>query len=429
MKKYSILLFALLTFFSLHVSAQRLVIHCGALIDVSEEKMLEEQTILVEGDQILEIRKGYMTPAAGDSLIDLKAYTVLPGFMDMHVHLEGESSPTGYLKRFQDNPADIAYDAAVYARRTLMAGFTTVRDLGGSGVNSALRDAINAGKVTGPRIYSAGKSIATTGGHADPTNGFRADLMGDPGPKEAVINGPYEARKAVRQRYKNGADVIKITATGGVLSVAKDGSGPQFQMDELEAIVETAKEYGMITAAHAHGAEGMKRAVLAGITSIEHGTKMSEEVMDLMIEKGTWYVPTISAGKYVAEKAEIEGFYPPIIVPKAREIGPAIQATFEKAWRKGVPIAFGTDAGVSLHGDNAREFFFMVETGMKPMDALRTATINAAKLLNESERLGSLAPGMWADIVAVSGNPLEDIEVTENVQFVMKAGKVYKSPE
>ncbi len=429
MKRFHLLLLAFFTILSIQLNAQRLVIHCGALVDVTEEKMLTEQTIVVEGDRIVEVRKGYMTPASGDSLIDLSAYTVLPGFMDMHVHLEGESNPTEYLSRFQDNPADIAYDAAVYARRTLMAGFTTVRDLGGTGVNTALRDAIKEGKVIGPRIYSAGRSIATTGGHADPTNGFRDDLMGDPGPKQAVINGPYEARKAVRQRYKNGADVIKITATGGVLSLAKDGSGPQFQMDELEAIIETAREYGMITAAHAHGAEGMKRAVLAGITSIEHGTKMSEEVMDLMVEKGTWYVPTISAGKFVAEKAEIEGFYPPVIVPKAREIGPAIQATFGKAWRKGVPIAFGTDAGVSLHGDNARECYFMVETGMKPMDALKTATVNAAKLLNESDRLGSLAPGKWADIVAVSGNPIEDIQVTENVQFVMKGGKVYKSPE
>lgn len=421
------ILFILLILLAAPLTAQRYVLHCGSLVDVVNSEVLKKQTLIVEGDRIVEVRAGYIRPEKTDSLIDLTAYTVMPGFMDMHVHLEGESNPAAYLNEFQNNPEDIAYDAAVYARRTLMAGFTTVRDLGGTGVNNALRDAVKAGKVPGPRIYSAGKSIATTGGHADPTNGYRRDLMGNPGPQQGVINGPFEARQAVRQRYKDGSDVIKITATGGVLSVAKDGSGPQFQMDELEAIIQTAREYGMTTAAHAHGAEGMKRAVLAGITSIEHGTKMTEEVMDLMAERGTWYVPTISAGKYVAEKAEVEGFYPSVIVPKALEIGPMIQDTFGKAWRRGVPIAFGTDAGVSPHGDNAKEFYFMVETGMDPMEALRTATVHAAALLGASDDIGSLEAGKFADIVAVKGDPIRDIRVTEDVHFVMKEGSIYKS--
>lgn len=387
---------------------------------------MKEMTIVVEGDKIVKVEKGYAQAAENDKVIDLKSKTVLPGLMDMHVHIEGETSRDNYIKRFTLNEADIAFNSTVYANRTLMAGFTTVRDLGGSGVNTALRNAINAGKVIGPRIFSAGKSIATTGGHADPTNGYRHDLMGDPGPKEGVINGEDEARKAVRQRYKNGADVIKITATGGVLSVAKDGSGPQFKMDELKAIVETAKEYGMITAAHAHGAEGMKRAVEAGITSIEHGTMMTPEVMDLMKQKGTYYVPTISAGKFVAEQAKIEGYYPAVVVPKALAIGPQIQKTFAEAYKRGVKIAFGTDAGVFPHGENGKEFGYMVEAGMPPMEAIKSATSVAAKMLN-AEDLGAIEEGKKADIVAVNDNPLENIHTMENVTFVMKGGEVYKS--
>ena len=238
----------------------------------------------------------------------------------------------------------VALKATQYCERTLMAGFTTVRDLGGSGVNVSLQKAIARDFIRGPRIYTAEKAIATTGGHADPTNGVRFDLKGDPGPAEGVINGVEDAKKAVRQRYKNGADCIKITATGGVLSVAKDGSGPQFTIEEVKAIVETANDYGMVTAAHAHGKEGMRRAVLGGIHSIEHGTYMDEEVMALMVKHGTYYVPTILAGNFVAEKAKIPGFYPDIVVPKALAIGPQIQATFAKAYKYGVKIAFGTDS-------------------------------------------------------------------------------------
>ena len=351
----------------------------------------------------------------------------MPGLADLHVHIEGESNPSAYLDRFRMNKADVALKSTMYAKRTLMAGFTTVRDLGGSGVNVSLRNAINRGYVEGPRIFTVEKAIGTTGGHADPTNGVRADLMGDPGPKEGVINSAEDARKAVRQRYKNGADCIKITATGGVLSVAKDGQGPQFTQEELNAIVETAKDYGMHTAAHAHGAEGMKRAVVAGITTIEHGTLMTPEVMDLMKEKGTYFVPTISAGKFVMEKAKQKGYFPEIIVPKALAIGPQIQKTFAEAYKKGVKIAFGTDSGVSPHGDNGKEFIYMVEAGMPAIEAIISATITPAEILGVADQQGTLETGKLADIIAVDGDPIQDIEAMTKVQFVMKEGKIYKN--
>ena len=307
-----------------------------------------------------------------------------------------------------------------------MAGFTTVRDLGGSGVNIALKKAINKGTVIGPRIFTAGKAIGTTGGHADPTNGMRKELMGDPGPKDGIVNSPEDAKKAVRQRYKNGADVIKIMATGGVMSVAKNGQNPQFTMEEVKAIVETANDYGMLTAAHAHGDEGMRRAIIAGIKTIEHGTLMKEPTMDLMIKHNTFLVPTISAGKAAARMAEIPGFLPPIVAKKAKEIGPVSEKTFKKAYEKGVPIAFGTDAGVSPHGDNGKEFTYMHQAGMPVIDALKSATITNARLLGMGEELGQLKKGFIADIVAVSDDPLKKVETLENVVFVMKEGKIYK---
>jgi imidazolonepropionase-like amidohydrolase len=417
-----------LLFLSLTITSysQRSLIYCGLMIDGINDKAQSEMTIVIGNDKIIDVQKGYLKAENTDIIIDLKNKTVMPGLMDMHVHLEGESNPRSYLNEFTFNKADVAFDAVVFAERTLMAGFTTVRDLGGSGVNISLRKAVNAGKVKGPRIHTAGKAIGTTGGHADPTNGYREDLMGDPGPKEGVINGADEARKAVRQRYKEGSDVIKITATGGVLSVAKDGSSPQFTVEELQAIVETAKEYGMTTAAHAHGAEGMKRAVEAGITSIEHGTLMTPEVMELMKKKGTYFVPTITAGKSVEANAKIDGYYPAVIVPKALAIGPKIQQTFAEAYKAGVKIAFGTDAGVFNHGENGKEFGYMVEVGMKPMEAIKSATMESAKLLRIENQLGSIEKGKLADIVAVDENPLENIKTMENVTFVMKGGIVYK---
>jgi imidazolonepropionase-like amidohydrolase len=424
MKKICIILFAVSIVFT--AAAQRTVIHCGNLIDGKANDVQPQMTIVVEGNKIVSIEKGFTKPGSTDKLIDLSKKTVLPGLVDMHVHLEGETNKDQNLQRFTLNDADIAFRSTVFAKKTLLAGFTTVRDLGGSGVNIALRNAINQGLVVGPRIFTAGKSIATTGGHADPTNGYRKDLMGDPGPKEGVVNGVEDARQAVRQRYKDGSDMIKITATGGVLSIAKDGSNPQFTDEELKAIIETAKDYNMHTAAHAHGAEGMKRAVLAGITTIEHGTKMTDEIMDLMIQKGTYFVPTISAGKFVAEQAKVPGYYHPLVVPKALEIGPQIQQTFSKAYKRGVKIAFGTDAGVFPHGDNGKEFTYMVEAGMPVMEAIKSATIVCAGILGIADKIGTLEAGKFADIVATDENPLKNIKTMEKVSFVMKEGIVYK---
>lgn len=420
-------LFLVCMFFSTSLSiAQRTVIHCGNLIDGRSNDVQSQMTVIIEGNKITAVAKGYLMPTGSDVLIDLKNKTIMPGLIDMHVHLEGETSKDQLLQKFTLNEADIAFRSTVYAKKTLLAGFTTVRDLGGSGVNISLRNAINQGFVVGPRIFTAGKSIATTGGHADPTNGYRKDLMGDPGPKEGVINSPEEARQAVRQRYKDGADLIKITATGGVLSIAKDGSGPQFTDEELKAIIATAKDYGMHTAAHAHGAEGMKRAVIAGITTIEHGTKMTEEVMDLMKQKGTWYVPTITAGRFVGEQGKIPGYYHPLVAPKAIEIGPQIQATFAKAYKRGVRIAFGTDAGVYPHGENGKEFGFMVEAGMPAMEAIKSATAVNAEILGMSDKIGTIETGKLADLVATNENPISNIKTMENVSFVMKEGIVYK---
>lgn len=421
-----ILFFASMLFSLLSLSAQKTILHCGKLIDGTSDQVQSRMSIIIEGNRIVTVESGYTRGGNDDTVIDLKDRTVMPGLMDMHVHIESESSPKSQVNGFILNEADVAYDAQVYAQRTLMAGFTTVRDLGGSGVNVSLRKAIDAGKVIGPRIYTAEKAIATTGGHADPTNGNKADLMDDPGPKEGVINSYEEAKKAVRQRYKNGADVIKITATGGVLSVAKDGQGPQFTMEELKGIVEMAKEYGFVTAAHAHGDEGMYRAVAAGINTIEHGTFMSERTMDKMKEMGTYYVPTISAGKFVVEKAKIPGFFPPVVVPKALEVGPKIQETFAAAYVRGVKIAFGTDAGVFPHGENGKEFVYMVEAGMPPMKAIQSATRTAAELLRVQDQLGSVESGKMADIIAVDGDPIQDIAAMTKVTFVMKNGTVFK---
>jgi imidazolonepropionase-like amidohydrolase len=416
-----------LTLLSLLGYTQRILIHCGHLIDGKSRGVRTQMTLIVEGKQVVGVEEGFSIAGTGDEVIDLSNKTVLPGLIDLHVHLESETSKDQALQRFTLNEADVAFRSSLFASKTLMAGFTTVRDLGGSGVNIALRNAINQGLVVGPRIITAGKSIASTGGHADPTNGYRKDLMGDPGPKEGVINSPEEARQAVRQRYKDGADLIKITATGGVLSIAKDGSGPQFTDAELKAIIETARDYGMQVAAHAHGSEGMKRAVLAGVTTIEHGTKMTEEVMDLMKQRGTFYVPTITAGKFVAEQAKVPDYYHPSVVPKALEIGPQIQETFRKAYKRGVKIAFGTDAGVFPHGENAKEFQYMVEAGMPAMEAILSATVVNAGILGLRDKIGTLEPGKLADIIATDENPLENISALEEVSFVMKEGVVYKS--
>lgn len=404
------------------------VIHAGNAFTGTSEKLTGPVSIVVDGNTITRIEKGHIAAGEGDTQVDLSDSVVLPGLMDMHVHLSFQQGGTAsYLKRFTQNEADYALMASHYAEKTLMAGFTTVRNLGDSyNETVALRNAISNGIATGPRIYTAAKSIATTGGHADPSNGMAKLIAPHVGPEEGVINGVDEARQAVRQRYKDGADTIKITATGGVLSVAKSGQNPQFMDDELTAIVETANDYGMKVAVHAHGKEGMVRAIKAGVTSIEHGTYMDDEVMKLMKKHGTYYVPTILAGNFVAEKAKIEGYFPEIVRPKAAAIGPLIQSTFGKAYKAGVNIAFGTDSGVSAHGDNAQEFALMVDAGMPPAKAILSATVNTAKLLGIDDTLGTLEAGKLADLIAVKGDPLADISVLEQVQFVMKDGKIYK---
>ncbi|MDB5190978.1 MAG: amidohydrolase family protein [Segetibacter sp.] len=426
-RAFSLVLAMLLT--SPFSYAQQTILHCGKLIDVKNKKVLETMSVIIVGNKISDVRTGYVQPTALDKLIDLKNSTVMPGLIDMHVHVEGETSPSQYMDEFTDNVGDIAFKSVVYVERTLNAGFTTVRDLGGSGVNISLRNAIRRGTIKGPRIYTAGKSIATTGGHADPTNGYRKDLMGDPGPEAGVANGADECRKAVRQRYKEGSDLIKITASGGVLSMAKSGENPQFTDDELAAIISTAKDYGFKVAAHCHGAEAMKRAVKAGVNSIEHGTYMDDETMTLMKKFSTYYVPTITAGKSVADSAKKPGYYPDVVTPKALAIGSKIQATFGRAYKAGVKIAFGTDAGVYMHGKNGKEFGYMVEGGMPAIETIISATVNAADLLGASDELGSIEKGKMADIIAVAGDPLKDITLMEKVSFVMKDGKVYKQAD
>lgn len=409
------------------ISNAAILIHAGNIITAEGKQILREHTIVVDKDRIVSVESGYKPGDSDDQIIDLKMATVMPGLMDMHTHFSYQSSPQSYSEGFSMNEADYALRGATFAEKTLMSGFTTVRELGDAyHISTALRKAIDAGYVKGPRIFAAGTSIATTGGHADPTNGMSFDRMGAPTPEQGVINGVDDARKAVRQRYKEGADLIKITATGGVLSVAKSGMNSQFRDEELAAIVETAKDYGFTVAVHAHGKEGMERAIKAGVNSIEHGTFMDNNTMKLMQSYGTYYVPTISAGKHVAEKAKTPGYFPEMVRLKAQAIGPLIQQTFARAYKAGVNIAFGTDAGVGMHGENWREFVFMTEAGMPAHEAILSATIAGAKLLKSDQDLGSIKVGKIADLVAVPGNPLEDIQLMGKVNFVMKAGVVYK---
>ena len=399
----------LATFLALMASAgsagAKTLIHAGRLIDGRAETARTSVTVVIDGDRIASIANGFTPPAAGDTVIDLRTATVMPGLIDMHVHLSHQQQgAAGYAEQFFLNPADFALRATTYARKTLLAGFTTVRDCGaGDKLNLALRDAIAKGWIDGPRVVAAG-SVTTTGGHGDGTNGLATELQEALKPVlPGTADGPDAMRAAVRQRYKDGADFIKIAATGGVLSLARSGQAPLFTDDELAAVVQTARDYGMAVAAHAHGAEGMLRAVRAGVRSIEHGTFMTDEVMAAMKERGTYYVPTISAGKFVAEKAKIDGYFPLVVRPKAAAIGPQIQETFSRAWKAGVKIAFGTDQGVAPHGDNGYEFIYMVDAGMPAMAAIKASTLEAARLLDMEKEIGTVEAGKAADLVAVPG--------------------------
>ena len=411
----------LLISFSAH---SKTIIYSSDYIDVNTGKVITNKSITVDKGKIESIDTGFIEITSNDKLIDLRGYTLMPGLMDMHVHFgqEYRSKSERPVKIERETSAILANK---HALTTLKSGFTTVRQVGDSGLIAiSLRNLINSGEIEGPRIFTSGKSIATTGGHADPTNGKDSDSYEYPVAEDGVINGPYDAYTAVRQRYKDGADGIKLTVTGGVLSVAKSGDNPQFTEEEVIAVVNAAKDYGMWVAVHAHGSEGMKRAVIAGVNSVEHGTFMTEEVMDLMVNKGTYYVPTISAGEFVAEKAKINNYFPEIVRPKAASVGPQIGNTFNKAYRRGVKIAFGTDAGVQPHGTNWKEFVYMVKFGMPPMETIQSATINTAKLLKIDSILGSIEVGKMADIIAIDGNPIEDINTMENVVFVMKEGEL-----
>jgi imidazolonepropionase-like amidohydrolase len=401
------------------------VVYAGRLLDGVSNSVRTNVSIIIDRDRIREVRDGRAS-VEGAEVIDLGDATVMPGLIDCHTHMTMQLGRNELLNGLIRRSSDVAIAATVYARRALMAGFTTVRDVGaGNFVDISLRDAINAGTIPGPRMFVAAKSLSITGGHGD-TGGIREDLLPEPDYRDGIVNSPEDGVRGVRYMAKYGADHIKITATGGVLSIADSGSGQQFSFEEIKAIVETARMLDRKVAAHAHGVEGIKVAIRAGVASIEHGTYLDDEAIALFKKHGAYLVPTIIAGKTVEAAAKMPGFFPPAIEAKARTIGPLIQNAFGKAYRGGVKIAFGTDAGVFPHGQNAKEFEYMVEAGMPAVETILSATRNAADLLGQSQNIGSVQAGRYADLVAVKGDPTANIKLLQNVSFVMKSGQVYK---
>ena len=409
--------------------AETILLHCGQLLAVPGQPVIREATVVVRDGRIAEVRRGYTRhedAPAGARIVDLRDRFVLPGLIDCHTHLTGELSRDGRLRSVQESDEMAALRGAAHAKRTLEAGFTTVRNVGSrADAGFALRDAINMGLIPGPRILEAGRAITPTGGHGDHTHGYREDIFDIPTQMQGIADGVDECRRAVRSQVKRGADVIKLTATGGVLSATAAGTDRQFFDDELKAIVETAHMLGRKVAAHAHGVHGVNAALRAGVDSIEHGTYLDDESIRLFLETGAFLVPTLHAGDTVARLAQEDGYLPPAVREKAMEVGPRMEGMFTKAHRAGVRIAFGTDCGVGPHGDNAREFQLMVAAGMSPSDAIVSATINAAELLGLSNDIGTIEPGKRADIIAVSGDPIEDVARLMRVSFVMRDGVVH----
>lgn len=406
---------------------KRSVIHAGFLLSADGTRFEENKSIRIEDGRIESIRDGFVRARRGETLVDLSSQYVLPGLIDSHVHLGGERSPTSRLKALTDSEVDEAFDGALHARTTLMAGFTTVQDVGGS--NEAifsLRDAVAAGKVPGPRIRASGRAVSATGGHGD-ANGFSPRIT-ELFTGSNACNGAEDCRRAVRQTVKDGADLIKITATGGVLSNTKAGLGQQLFDDELAAIVEAAESMGRKVTAHAHGKDGIDAALRAGVHSIEHGTYLDEETIALFKENNAVLVPTVLAGVTVTGWTN-EPWLPEPSREKAAQVGPTMLDMLRRAKTGGVTVAFGTDSGVSKHGENARELALMVEAGFTPAEAIQAATLTAAEHIEMADMVGAISPGLAADIIAVDGNPFRDIKELEDVDFVMKGGDVYKEAE
>ena len=429
-------LFVLLIFLQFQVSAQnKTIIHAGKLLATPGEGVTTNQTLVVENGVITSIKPGFLTPdqlgISGDNVevIDLREKFVMPGLIDMHVHITSERDPNRNPHEWTTlNDQDAAFAAIPYLEATLDAGFTTVRDLGSDQENiNAIKRAIQKKILEGPRIV-AGGGVGVTGGHGD-FHGYRSEITEARGPNVGICNGADDCARAVRARVKQDADLIKIAATGGVLSNTAAGVGQQISDDELASIVKTSRSLGRKVAAHAHAADGINAALKAGVNSIEHGSFLDDESVILFKKNNAYLVPTLLAGVHMSEEMEVNDQIPPAIVAKIKQVVPAVEASFKRALKGNVNIAFGTDSGVSKHGTNAREFQLMVKYGMKPEEAIKAATVNAAQLLDMYDRIGSLKEGKLADIVAVDGDPLKDINSLMDVDFVMKNGTVYKMEE